>query len=77
MKRIHGMPGTPLEPPGIQGIPWARPWDPGDALGPPGTPLGPPEDVHGTPRDAPTTPRDTYGPQQKFISQQVSSARSS
>ena len=41
MKRIPRMPRTSLEPPGIPGIPWARPWDP----------RGPPWDTPGTSGD--------------------------
>ena len=29
MKMNHGMSAMSPEPPGIPGIPWARPWDPG------------------------------------------------
>ena len=63
MKRILGMLGTSPEPPGIPGIPWARPWDPRgrpwDHWGrpwdpracswdPPVTSLRPPGDAPGT-----------------------------
>ena len=44
LKRIPVMPGTTLEPPGIPGILWARPWDPqAHPWDPPGTSLRPPE----------------------------------
>ena len=61
MKRIHGMPGTSPETPGIPGVPWARSWDAGDAPGTPGQAPGAPGDAPGAPGDAPGTPRHAPG----------------
>ena len=81
MKRMLGMPETSREPPGIAGIPWARPWDPEDASGIPGHTAGTPR---GRPCDSLVTPLGHRGPlwdrlwtTKTIISRQIDSARSS
>ena len=71
MKRIPGMPGTSPEPPGILGIPWARPWDPqGRSWAPQARPWDPRGNPQGRPWDPlgpPKTPQTT----KTAIAQQV------
>ena len=56
-EKIHGMPGTSLEPPGIPRIPWARPWDPwGRPWHPQARSWDPPGRTLGPPRGPPRTP---------------------
>ena len=76
-KRIHGMPGTSPKPPGIPGIPCARPWDaqrgaqdfrplPWEPWGRPWDPRARPWDPPGTsprpPGNAPGIPRNLQRP---------------